>query len=116
MRAPHGEQNTNMKGIASKHAAKNHIRDPKHPCGIPPGGPPQVVRQSTGQFLHNFAGGPSDGAYPFYGSLIMDKKGKLYGITSGGGGTGCSYGQGCGTVYKRSSIRCKIRSAVTIES
>jgi hypothetical protein len=35
--AQHGEQNTNMKELASKHAAKNHIRDPKHPCGIPPG-------------------------------------------------------------------------------
>jgi len=35
--APHGEQNTNMKDLASKHAAKSHIRDPKHPCDIPPG-------------------------------------------------------------------------------
>jgi hypothetical protein len=53
MRAPHGEQNTNMKGIASKHAAKNHIRDPKHPCGIPPGGGP---RKQSASLPVNFWG------------------------------------------------------------
>jgi outer membrane protein assembly factor BamB len=47
MRAPHGEQNTNMKGIASKHAAKTHSKSPEV---TPGGGPPQVIRQSTGQF------------------------------------------------------------------
>jgi hypothetical protein len=46
MRAPHGEQNTNMKGIASKHAAKTHSKSPE----MTPGGAPQVIRQSTGQF------------------------------------------------------------------
>lgn len=47
MRAPHDEQNTNMKGIASKHAAKTHSKSPEM---TPGGGPPQVIRQSTGQF------------------------------------------------------------------
>ena len=50
--------------------------------------------------LHNFAGPPSDGAFPDAG-LIMDQAGNLYGTTTDGGsgtGTGCNYG--CGTVFK----------------
>ena len=50
--------------------------------------------------LHNFAGPPSDGAFPVAG-LIFDQAGNLYGVTSDGGtgtGTGCNYG--CGTVFK----------------
>ena len=43
--------------------------------------------------LHSFAGGSSDGAYPAFTTLLMDKKGKLYGVTEDGG-TG-----GVGTVY-----------------
>jgi len=35
--------------------------------------------------LHSFAGGSSDGAYPAFTSLIMAKKGKLYGVTEDGG-------------------------------
>ena len=46
--------------------------------------------------LHSFAGGSSDGAYPLYTSLLMDKTGNLYGITSGGGTAGY------GVVYKLS--------------
>jgi uncharacterized repeat protein (TIGR03803 family) len=49
--------------------------------------------------LHNFAGGPSDGANPYAG-VIMDAKGNLYGDTFVGGGTGCYSQTGCGTVYK----------------
>ncbi len=33
--------------------------------------------------LHNFAGGSSDGAYPDYGHLTMDKAGNLYGLAAG---------------------------------
>jgi uncharacterized repeat protein (TIGR03803 family) len=35
--------------------------------------------------LHSFAGPPSDGAYPNYGNLAMDKSGNLYGLTAEGG-------------------------------
>jgi len=45
--------------------------------------------------LHSFAGGSSDGAYPYYTSLIMDKAGNLYGVTEQGGG-----GNSNGVVYK----------------
>jgi uncharacterized repeat protein (TIGR03803 family) len=38
--------------------------------------------------LHKFAGGPSDGQYPLYTSLIMDKAGNLYGVTEEGGTSG----------------------------
>ena len=38
-----------------------------------------------------------DGAYPFYGSLILDAAGNLYGTTSAGG-TDCA--GGCGTVFE----------------
>ncbi len=42
---------------------------------------------SAGQFtlLHTFNGDFSDGANPFFGHLIMDKSGNLYGLTQGGG-------------------------------
>jgi uncharacterized repeat protein (TIGR03803 family) len=35
--------------------------------------------------LHSFAGGSSDGAYPYLTSLLMDQKGNLYGLTANGG-------------------------------
>jgi uncharacterized repeat protein (TIGR03803 family) len=37
------------------------------------------------KILHSFAGPPSDGAYPNYGNLAMDKSGNLYGLTAEGG-------------------------------
>jgi uncharacterized repeat protein (TIGR03803 family) len=42
---------------------------------------------SGGSFtlLHSFTGRSSDGAYPYYGHLTMDKTGNLYGVTAGGG-------------------------------
>jgi uncharacterized repeat protein (TIGR03803 family) len=47
--------------------------------------------------LHSFM--ELDGQLP--NSLIIDKAGKLYGTTLGGGkGTGCSYYKGCGTVFE----------------
>jgi uncharacterized repeat protein (TIGR03803 family) len=45
--------------------------------------------------LYHFKGG-SDGAVPFFGSLVT-LKGVLYGTTTAGGGTGCT--TGCGTVF-----------------
>ena len=44
--------------------------------------------------LHRFAGAPSDGNYPGYGAVLIDRTGNLYG-TTGGGGTA-----DFGTVYK----------------
>ena len=38
--------------------------------------------------LHNFAGGSSDGAYPLYAGLVMDKKGNFHGVTEEGGTAG----------------------------
>jgi len=35
--------------------------------------------------LHSFGGGSSDGAFPLYTSLLMDKNGNLYGVTEEGG-------------------------------
>jgi len=48
--------------------------------------------------LHTFTGG-TDGEAPF-APPIFDKAGNLFGTTDTGGGTGCSGGLGCGTVYE----------------
>jgi uncharacterized repeat protein (TIGR03803 family) len=56
----------------------------------------KVDTSGTETVLHNFAGGSSDGAYPFLTSLLMDKKGNLYGVTGQGGASNL------GTVYKLS--------------
>ena len=37
--------------------------------------------------LHSFEGGSKDGGYPFYGGLLMDAAGNLYGVTLRGGPT-----------------------------
>ena len=50
--------------------------------------------------IYAFSG--RDGAYPYAG-LTWDEKGNLYGTTSAGGNTGCSSGQGCGTVFALSA-------------
>jgi len=52
----------------------------------------------NGQFtvLHGFGGYPSDGAYPSYTAVLMDKAGNIYGITEEGGVANS------GTVYKLS--------------
>jgi uncharacterized repeat protein (TIGR03803 family) len=39
----------------------------------------------TETILHTFTAGTTDGAYPEYSSLILDKKGNLYGTTYNGG-------------------------------
>jgi uncharacterized repeat protein (TIGR03803 family) len=53
--------------------------------------------------LHTFTGG-ADGAVPL-ASLFRDQAGNLYGTTSTGGDTSCSYVgvKGCGTIFKISS-------------
>jgi uncharacterized repeat protein (TIGR03803 family) len=56
----------------------------------------KVDSSGTETVLHSFAGGASDGAFPFYASLRMDTKGNLYGVTLRGGAGGY------GTVFKLS--------------
>ena len=55
----------------------------------------------TEKLLYAFTGG-TDGANPGSG-LVRDTGGNLYGTTLGGGGSGCSSGAGCGTVFKITS-------------
>jgi uncharacterized repeat protein (TIGR03803 family) len=50
--------------------------------------------------LHSFTGG-SDGISP--SEDLLDVNGTLYGTTLFGGGSGCQYGDGCGTVYRLST-------------
>ncbi|MFY9660792.1 MAG: choice-of-anchor tandem repeat GloVer-containing protein [Terriglobales bacterium] len=50
--------------------------------------------------LHNFAGGPRDGAYAV-GTLVLDQAGNLYGTTQLGGAHGKEF-SGFGTVYELS--------------
>jgi hypothetical protein len=53
----------------------------------------------TEKVLHRFAGG-TDGANP-NGGLVLDKKGKVYGTTYGGGKEGGKCGSlGCGTAFE----------------
>jgi len=49
--------------------------------------------------LYTFTGGTADGAEPA-GGVVRDSAGNLYGTTYWGGGTGCNYGYGCGTVFR----------------
>jgi len=58
----------------------------------------KLNNKGTETVLHSFAGGSSDGEYP-YGTLAVDAKGNLYGTAAGGGGTGCG-GFGCGVVFE----------------
>jgi uncharacterized repeat protein (TIGR03803 family) len=53
----------------------------------------------TETLLHSFAGGPSDGAMPDFGHLLMDKAGNLYGVTEEGGSSGL------GAAYKLTAKR-----------
>jgi uncharacterized repeat protein (TIGR03803 family) len=65
-------------------------------CGLQGAGCGTLFRLSAngGEVLHRFAGSPSDGNYPGYGAVLVDRAGNLYG-TTGEGGT-ANYG----TVYK----------------
>ena len=64
---------------------------------MPAAAPAQAQNFSV---LHAFQG-PPDGFDPIQGSLILDAKGNLYGVTSLGGTGSCS--GGCGTVFEISS-------------
>jgi uncharacterized repeat protein (TIGR03803 family) len=55
-----------------------------------------VTQGGAEKVLHAFSGG-NDGAQPYAG--LIDVKGVLYGTTSIGGGSGCTYQMGCGTVF-----------------
>jgi uncharacterized repeat protein (TIGR03803 family) len=48
--------------------------------------------------IYRFQGG-ADGAKPYYGSLLRDASGALYGTTNGGGDAACGT-DGCGVVFK----------------
>jgi uncharacterized repeat protein (TIGR03803 family) len=56
---------------------------------------------STEAALYSFcsASGCQDGAYPYFGGVIFDAAGNLYGTTAYGGNTECA-GNGCGTVFQ----------------
>ena len=57
----------------------------------------RLASDGSKTLLYSFTGG-NDGAGPH--GLIMDKAGNLYGVTSGGGGTGCYDEAGCGTIFE----------------
>jgi uncharacterized repeat protein (TIGR03803 family) len=59
-----------------------------------------VDSQGKYSTLHNFAGKPSDGAFP-NGKMILQSNGDLFGVTGGGGNGPCLFG--CGTVFKLSA-------------
>ncbi len=49
----------------------------------------ELTQSGKEKVLHSFAGGAKDGADPsFYGHLLMDKAGDLYGVTQEGGSAG----------------------------
>jgi len=72
-------------------------------CGSSGNGTIFRIDPATRNFtvLHSFAGGTSDGAFPQYGRLTMDRSGNLYGVTSEGGLSGC-HGYSCGVLYELS--------------
>lgn len=57
----------------------------------------EITTSGKEKVLYSFAG-RSDGEYPFAG--LVNVGGLLYGTTEDGGGSGCGYSQGCGTVFK----------------
>jgi uncharacterized repeat protein (TIGR03803 family) len=61
----------------------------------------EIAPDGSETVLYRFAGG-TDGGNPYAG-LIRDKAGNLYGTTFAGGGDGCQFGSGCGTVFEISA-------------
>ncbi len=71
-----------------------------YPCGTVFQLAPNPTGPWTHTVLYSFKGG-TDGSYYTPGAgLTIDAWGNLYGPTSAGGGSGCSAGFGCGTVFK----------------
>jgi uncharacterized repeat protein (TIGR03803 family) len=56
----------------------------------------KLASDETFSVLHAFKGGATDGAYP--AGVTMDRRGNLFGATTGGG-NGCD-GYGCGTIFE----------------
>jgi uncharacterized repeat protein (TIGR03803 family) len=63
---------------------------------------PTADGQWTEKFLHAFNPGNKDGYYPWYGAVIFDVAGNLYGTTSGGGDYGKTGSQNGGIVFELS--------------
>lgn len=72
--------------------------DPEPAHGYDGGTRRQRAATGSETVLYSFAGG-SDGAVPANDALL-DVNGTFYGVTRQGGGTGCTSGAGCGTVFK----------------
>lgn len=56
--------------------------------------------------LYSFTNG-KDGAYPYYGNLLFDNAGNLYGSNAGGGNMitqACQYTFGCGVIFRLSPL------------
>jgi uncharacterized repeat protein (TIGR03803 family) len=69
-------------------------------CGTYGGGTVfKLTKTGDETVVLSFEGGASGGDAPILTELLMDNSGNLYGVTTGGGGTGCN-GSGCGTVYE----------------
>jgi len=45
----------------------------------------RISKHHTFTVLHNFTGAPGDGAHPYFGSPVFDKRGNMYGVTYRGG-------------------------------
>lgn len=58
----------------------------------------RLTPRGSEKVLHTFIGG-NDGAGPL-GGLVMDASGRMYGTTTGGGGSGGTCGGACGTVFR----------------
>lgn len=61
----------------------------------------KLKRSGSGWILapfYRFTGGENDGGNPA-GRVSIAHDGTLYGSTGAGGGNGCSFGRGCGTVF-----------------
>ena len=67
--------------------AKHNLYGTTYGCGAAGLGTVfELTKAGKESVLHSFAGGAKDGADPsFYGRLLMDGKGDLYGVTQGGG-------------------------------
>jgi uncharacterized repeat protein (TIGR03803 family) len=66
--------------------------------------PPVGICKTAGCYwkvtdLHDFGSG-ADGQLPYYGDLIWDGQGNIYGTTLAGGTSSNCFGGGCGTVYE----------------